>query len=128
MVKVTTDGGKAALDLRLVLPPVREHLDSKINQAVEKIHQVWLGSAPQKRRAVRLLRHSTPPTDQRSFSVCDDVPEKPIARGIPDSEDITKNQASARVDEGTEQNAEVVQEKPDAPGQKRNGTVGTVRP
>ena len=86
MLKVTTDGRKAALDLRLVLPHVREHLDSKINQAVEKIHQVWLGSAPQKGRAARLLRHSTPPSDQRSFSVCDDVREKLIARGIPDGD------------------------------------------
>jgi hypothetical protein len=42
--------------------------------------------------------------------------------------DITKNQASAKVDEGTEQNAEVVQEKPDAAAQKRNGAVGSVRP
>jgi hypothetical protein len=124
MIKVTTDGRKAALDLRLVLPHVRENLDSKINQAVEKIHQVWLGSAPQK-RLCDIPRH---PLTSAPFQVCDDVREKLIARGIPDSEDITKNQASARVDEGTEQNAEVVQEKPDAPGQKRNGTVGAVRP
>ena len=42
--------------------------------------------------------------------------------------DITKNQASAKVDEGTDQNAEVEQERLDAPGQKRNGAVGAVRP
>ena len=42
--------------------------------------------------------------------------------------DITKNQASTKVDEGTEQNAESVQEKSDARGQKRNGSVGAVRP
>ncbi len=42
--------------------------------------------------------------------------------------DITKNQASAKVDEGAEQNAEVVQEKPETPGQKRNGAVGAVPP
>ena len=30
--------------------------DSKVNQAVEKIHQVWLDSAPAERRAARLLR------------------------------------------------------------------------
>ncbi len=35
MLNVTTDGRKAALDLRLVLPRVRDNPDSKTNQAVE---------------------------------------------------------------------------------------------
>src|SRR5207249_3912213 len=40
MLKVTTDGRKAALDLRLVMPGLRDNPDSKVNQAVAKIHQI----------------------------------------------------------------------------------------
>jgi len=85
MLKVTTDGRKAALDLRLVLPHVREHPDSKINQAVEKIHQVWLDSAPQKGAQLVFCDLSTPQAGRRSFSVYDDVREKLITRGIPEA-------------------------------------------
>ncbi len=87
MLKVTTDGRKAALDLRLVLSHVREHPDSKINQAVAKIHQTWLDSADQKGAQLVFCDLSTPQTGRRGFSVYDDVREKLIARGIP-SEDI----------------------------------------
>ena len=38
MLKITTGGRKAALDLRLMLPHLRDNPDSKANQAVEKIH------------------------------------------------------------------------------------------
>lgn len=86
MLKVTTDGRKAALDLRLVLPHVREHPDSKINQAVEKIHQVWLDSTPQKGAQLVFCDLSTPQAGRRGFSVYHDVREKLIARGIPDAD------------------------------------------
>ena len=56
MLKITTDGRKAALDLRLVLPHVRDNPDSKINHAVEKIHHIWLRLDADKRRATGLLR------------------------------------------------------------------------
>lgn len=48
MLKVTTDGRKAALDLRLVLPHVRDNPDSKTNRAVAKIHDIWRNSTPQR--------------------------------------------------------------------------------
>jgi N12 class adenine-specific DNA methylase len=86
MLKVTTDGRKAALDLRLVLPHVREHPDSKINQAVEKIHQVWLDSAPEKGAQLVFCDLSTPQAGRRGFSVYDDVRQKLIARGIPEGD------------------------------------------
>src|SRR2546430_6415254 len=46
MLKITTEGRKAALDLRLVLPHVRDNPDSNTNKAVEKIHDIWEQSAP----------------------------------------------------------------------------------
>ncbi len=83
MLKITTEGRKAALDLRLVLPHVRDNSDSKTNMAVEKIHQVWLDSAETKGAQLVFCDMSTPQTAGRSFSVYDDVRTKLLARGIP---------------------------------------------
>src|SRR5438093_13059475 len=60
MLKITTEGRKAALDLRLVLPHVRDNPDSKTNQAVEKIYQVWLDVTPQKGAQLVFWDLSTP--------------------------------------------------------------------
>ncbi len=87
MLKITTEGRKAALDLRLVLPHVRDNPDSKTNQAVEKIYQVWLDSAETTGAQLVFCDMSTPQGGGRCFSVYDDVREKLLARGIP-SDDI----------------------------------------
>jgi N12 class adenine-specific DNA methylase len=86
MLKITTEGRKAALDLRLVLPRVRDNPDSKTNQAVEKIHQVWVDSAPQKGAQLVFCDLSTPQQGGRGFSVYNDVRDKLLARGIPAAE------------------------------------------
>ncbi len=86
MLKITTEGRKAALDLRLMLPHVRDNPDSKTNQAVEKIHQVWLDSAETKGAQLVFCDLSTPQPGGKGFSVYDDVRGKLIARGIPADE------------------------------------------
>ena len=83
MLKITTEGRKAALDLRLVLPHVRDNPDSKTNKAVEKIHDIWLQSAPTKGAQLVFCDLSTPQSNGRWFSVYNDVREKLVARGIP---------------------------------------------
>ncbi|MBA3831707.1 MAG: DEAD/DEAH box helicase family protein [Chthoniobacterales bacterium] len=82
MLKITTEGRKAALDMRLVLPHVRDNPDSKTNLAVEKIHQIWLDSAPTKGAQLVFCDLSTPQPGSRWFSVYDDVRSKLIERGI----------------------------------------------
>jgi N12 class adenine-specific DNA methylase len=86
MLKITTEGRKAALDLRLVAPHVRDNPDSKTNQAVDRIHQVWLDSTPQKGAQLVFCDLSTPQASGRRFSVYNDVRDKLLARGIPASE------------------------------------------
>ncbi len=86
MLKITTEGRKAALDLRLMLPHVRDNPDSKTNQAVEKIHQVWLDSAETKGAQLVFCDLSTPQAGGKGFSVYDDVRGKLLARGIPADE------------------------------------------
>ena len=41
MLKITTEGRKAALDLRLMKPGLPDDPQSKVNLAVENIHRIW---------------------------------------------------------------------------------------
>jgi N12 class adenine-specific DNA methylase len=83
MLKVTTDGRKAALDLRLVLPHVRDNPDSKTNLAVEKIYEIWRDSTPTRGAQLVFCDLSTPTPGAGWFSVYEDVWAKLIDRGIP---------------------------------------------
>ena len=86
MLKITTEGRKAALEFRLMLPHLRDHPDAKVNLAVEKIHRVWLDSADQKGAQLVFCDFSTPQSAHGAFSVYEDVREKLLARGIPAGE------------------------------------------
>ncbi len=83
MLKVTTDGRKAALDFRLVLPHVRDNPDSKTNLAVGKIHQIWLESTLHRGAQLVFCDLSTPTPVSGWFSVYEDVWAKLIDHGIP---------------------------------------------
>lgn len=86
MLKVTTDGRKAALDLRLVLPHVRDNPDSKTNLAVEKVFEIWRDSTPQRGAQLVFCDLSTPTPVAGWFSVYQDVWAKLVERGIPERE------------------------------------------
>ena len=86
MLKITTEGRKAALDLRLVLGGVRDHPDSKVNLAVAQIHKVWSDSAEQRGAQLVFCDLSTPQANGRGFSVYDDLRAKLIERGVPAGE------------------------------------------
>jgi N12 class adenine-specific DNA methylase len=85
MLLVTTDGRKAALDLRLHNPSLPDHPDSKVNQAVAQIERVWRDTA-HNRSAQLVFCDLSIPTGGRGFSVYEDMRNKLIARGIPPSE------------------------------------------
>jgi len=101
MLKITTEGRKAALDMRLVLPHVRDNPDSKTNNAVEKIHQIWLDSAATKGAQLVFCDLSTPQPGNRWFSVYDDIRAKLIDRGIPATEIAFMQDASADASKAT---------------------------
>jgi hypothetical protein len=86
MLKITTEGRKGALDLRLVLGGVRDHPDSKVNLAVAKIHKVWSDSTEQRGAQLVFCDLSTPQANGRGFSVYDDLRAKLIERGVPSGE------------------------------------------
>jgi N12 class adenine-specific DNA methylase len=110
MLKITSEGRKAALDLRLMLPHLADNPDSKINQAVANVHRIWERTAPVKGTQMVFCDLSTPSAGNRGgFNVYDDVRSKLIARGVPSEEiafiqdyddDASKNTLFKTVREG----------------------------
>ena len=83
MLLVTTDGRKAALDLRLHHPELPDLPDSKVNLAVNEVLRVWRESAELRSAQLVFCDLSTP---GRGFSVYTDMRDKLVARGIPEAE------------------------------------------
>jgi N12 class adenine-specific DNA methylase len=83
MLKITGDGRKAALDMRLV-DPFAQPSDTKVGRAIENIHRAW--AAGKERRLTQLVfcDLSTPNPDR--FNVYDEVRDGLIAKGIPAKE------------------------------------------
>ena len=82
MLLVTTDGRKAALDLRLHNPRLPDHPDSKVNKAVAEIERIWRETIAECSAQLVFCDQSIP-TGRRSFSVYEDMKDKLIALGIP---------------------------------------------
>ncbi len=85
MLLVTTDGRKAALDLRLHDPSLPDHPDSKVNQAVSEIERIWRETT-EARLTQLVFCDLSVPTGGRGFSVYEDLREKLLARGVSPSE------------------------------------------
>lgn len=85
MLKITTEGQKAALDLRLLDSDSRDHSNSKVNLAVERIHQLWEETAADRLTQLVFCDLSVP-KDGCGFSVYDDMKAKLVARGVPSEE------------------------------------------
>jgi N12 class adenine-specific DNA methylase len=86
MLKITSEGRLAALDLRLIFYATPDAPDSKVNLAIEKAHRIWLDSTPQKSAQLIFCDLSTPKKGRQEFSVYDDIRTKLVARGVPEKE------------------------------------------
>ncbi|MBN9693140.1 MAG: DEAD/DEAH box helicase [Verrucomicrobia bacterium] len=84
MLKITSEGRKAALDLRLVLPGARDDLQSKVNLAIENIHSIWKASEPERSTQLVFCDLSTP--RDSGFSVYRDMAAKLEKLGVPPSQ------------------------------------------
>ncbi|MCI0538026.1 MAG: DEAD/DEAH box helicase family protein [Verrucomicrobiales bacterium] len=82
MLLVTTDGRKAALDLRLYDPSLPDVPDSKVNTAVAEIERIWRDTADKHLTQLVFCDLSTP-TNGKGFSVYEDMRDKLLARGLP---------------------------------------------
>src|SRR5437667_219921 len=81
MLKITSEGRKAALDLRLMKPAARDEPQGKVNQAVENIHRIWQATTVERSAQMVFCDLSTP--KDRGFSVYRDVAEKLKRLGVP---------------------------------------------
>lgn len=81
MLKITTDGRKAALDMRLVDPKAEDLPTSKLNTCVEKVFGIW--SFDPGATQLVFLDQSTP---KDGFNLYDDMKAKLVARGVPAKE------------------------------------------
>jgi N12 class adenine-specific DNA methylase len=84
MLKITSEGRKAALDMRLVRASAPDEPSGKVNLAVENIIRIWTETTDRSCAQLVFCDLSTP--KDRGFSVYRDMADKLQARGIPESE------------------------------------------
>ncbi|MFZ1007798.1 MAG: hypothetical protein WAN65_13230, partial [Candidatus Sulfotelmatobacter sp.] len=84
MLKITGDGRKAALDMRLVDPFAEIHEDTKVKRAIDTIYQRWDHGRDKRSTQLVFCDLSTPNADK--FNVYDEIRDKLIAKGIPAKE------------------------------------------
>lgn len=85
MLKVTNDGRKAALDMRLINPSAEDLPNSKINLVVDNVYGIWLKNKVDSLTQLIFCDLSTPKDDD-NFNVYDDIKNKLIKKGIPSNE------------------------------------------
>lgn len=84
MLKITGEGRKAALDVRLVDPSTVTEYPTKVEQAVSNVLRVWRQSQAARSTQLVFCDLSTP--DPARFNVYDDFRSKLIKSGVPKSE------------------------------------------
>jgi N12 class adenine-specific DNA methylase len=86
MLKITGEGRKAALDLRLV-GLGRDHPDNKLSLAAGEIFKIWEETQKQKSTQLVFCDLSTPQQGTiKEFSAYDDLKTKLMKKGIPERE------------------------------------------
>jgi N12 class adenine-specific DNA methylase len=83
MLKITTEGRKAALDLRVLNPRAKDHPGSKINLAADRIFQIWRDTEKEQSTQLVFCDLSTPSQLKRKFCAYENLKTKLIQRGIP---------------------------------------------
>ena len=89
MLKVSSDGKKLGLDQRLMNPMLPDDPGSKVNACIGNVLRIYREGSEQKLTQLIFSDMSTPKTgqkDEKEFSVYDDIREKLLAQGVPESE------------------------------------------
>ena len=85
MLKITSDGRKIGLDQRLINPLLPDDPGSKVNTCVRNVFQIWQDTQADRLTQLIFCDFSTPGKD-KGFNVYDDIKQKLIASGVPESE------------------------------------------
>jgi hypothetical protein len=91
MLKITNDGRKLALDQRLINPLLPDDPDGKVSVCADNVFRIWNETKEKRLAQLVFCDLSTPKpadkeTGERAFNVYDDVKQKLVARGVPESE------------------------------------------
>ena len=84
MLKITGDGRKAALDLRLVGLQEEDGHETKLSRAIDRVFTIWEDTNPQQGTQLVFCDLSTPNPER--WNVYDEVREQLIRRGVPDKQ------------------------------------------
>ncbi len=84
MLKITGEGRKAALDMRLIDPDAQPEVETKVERAVARIVSVW--KASEKERCTQLVFSDLSTPDPERFNVYEDVRSKLVQAGVPAAE------------------------------------------
>ena len=84
MLTITTDGRKAALDMRLVRPDTEVGSDTKVVEAITNMYRIWEESKDHRLTQVAFCDISTPAPDR--FNVYHEIRARLLERGIPEKE------------------------------------------
>ncbi len=90
MLKITSDGKKIGLDQRLINPILPDDPGSKVNACVNRVFNIWEEGSQNNLTQMIFCDMSTPSIGgkkkENTFNVYDDIREKLIGNGIPESE------------------------------------------
>ncbi len=92
MLKVTSDGKKLALDPRCFVPESEDEDGSKLNEAAQRIYEIWEDTAEKKGTQIVFCDLSTPKVKSDEyiyglrFDVYNDLKYKLVQKGIPTEE------------------------------------------
>jgi hypothetical protein len=84
MLKITGDGRKAALDMRLVDPSREPETETKLSLAMDRVRAIWENTREGRSTQLVFCDLSTPDKDR--FNVYDELRTRLMERGIPRNE------------------------------------------
>ena len=85
MLRITNDGRKLALDMRLINPLAADDPNGKVAVCARNVYRIW-EQTKEKRSAQLVFCDLSTPTTDGSFSVYDDLKKKLMDAGIPEEE------------------------------------------
>ena len=96
MLRITNDGRKLALDMRLVNPLAPDSDTSKTSICARNVYSIWERTREQKSAQLVFCDLSTPKGDG-SFNVYDDLKQKLTEKGVPPEEIAYIHEANTEV-------------------------------
>lgn len=85
MLRITNDGRKLALDMRLINPLAADDPNGKVAVCARNVYRIW-EQTKEKRSAQLVFCDLSTPTTDGSFSVYNDLKKKLMDAGIPEEE------------------------------------------